>query len=104
MYWNNALKRCFFHTRWQIRKQILSHQAYQDATNYVFEKRKDYWFRNYTVLRVSINYNGIIRNDIEANIQVYRVVRVIPQTTKFIFIKIDIIHLNINGSKLTFRK
>ena len=25
------------------------------------------------------NYNGIIRNDIEANIQFYRVVRVIPQ-------------------------
>ena len=26
-----------------------------------------------------INYNGIIRNDKEANIQFYRVVRVIPQ-------------------------
>ena len=33
----------------------------------------------YEVLRVLINYNGIIRNYIEENIQFYRVVRVIPQ-------------------------
>ena len=49
------------------------------AANYVFEMQKDYSFRNYKVLRVLINYNGIIMNDIEANIQFYRVVRVIPQ-------------------------
>ena len=40
---------------------------------------KDYCFRNCKVLRDLINYNGIIRNDIEANIQFYRIVRVIPQ-------------------------
>ena len=39
-----------------------------------------------------INNNGIIRNDIEANIQKYYV------------IKINTIHTNINDSKLTFRK
>ena len=33
----------------------------------------------YEVLLVLINYNGIIRNYIEENIQFYRVVRVIPQ-------------------------
>ena len=62
-----------------FRSKFLSCQAYQDAANCVFEKRKDYCFRNYKVLQVLINYNGIIRNDIEANIQFYIVVRVIPQ-------------------------
>ena len=49
-----------------------------------------------------INNNGIIRNDIEANIQFYKVVRVIPQ--KYYVININTIHTNINDSKLTFRK
>ena len=49
-----------------------------------------------------INNNGIIRNDIQANIQSYKVVRVIPQ--KYYVIKINTIHTNINDSKLTFRK
>ena len=57
----------------------MSCQAYQDAVNYVFKKQKDHCFRNYEVLQVLMKYNGIIRNDIEANIQFYRVVRVIPQ-------------------------
>ena len=50
-----------------------------DAANHVFEKPKDYSSRKYEVLRVLINNYGIIRNDIEANIQFYREVRVIPQ-------------------------
>ena len=61
-----------------FRSKLLSHQAYQDAANHVFEKRKDNCFRNFEVLRVLIKYNGIIRNDIETNIKFYRVVRVIP--------------------------
>ena len=61
-----------------IRSKLLSPQAYQDAANHVFEKRKDNCFRNYKVLRFLIKYNGIIRNDIEENIKFYRVVRVIP--------------------------
>ena len=31
----------------------------------LFFNRIDYGYRNYEVLRVLINYNGIIRNDIE---------------------------------------
>ena len=50
-----------------------------DAAYHVFEKPKDYSFRKYEALRVLINDYGIIRNDIEANIQFYREVRVIPQ-------------------------
>ena len=61
-----------------FRSTFLSRQAYQEAANHVFEKRKGNWFRNYEVLRVLINYDGIIRNDIEENIKFYRVVRVIP--------------------------
>ena len=79
MYWKNALK----HTQGgNFRGKFLSRQAYQDAANHVFEKQKDYSCRKYGILRVFINYNGIIRNNIEANNQfyrVYRVVRVIPQ-------------------------
>ena len=58
--------------------KFLSHQAYQDAANHVFEKRKDNCFRNYEDLRVLIKYDGIIINDIEESIKFYRVVRVIP--------------------------
>ena len=61
-----------------FRSKFLSRQAYQDAANHVFEKRKDNCFRTYEVWRVLIKYNGIIRNDIEENIKFYRVVRVIP--------------------------
>ena len=61
-----------------FRSKFLSRQAYQDAANRVFEKRKNHCFRNYEVLRVLIKYNGIIRNYIEENIKFYRVVRVIP--------------------------
>ena len=75
-----CIKTLFFSTQGgNFRSKFLSRQAYQDAANYIFEKQKDYCFRNYKVLRVLINYNGMIRNDIEANIQFYRVVRVIPQ-------------------------
>ena len=59
--------------------RFLSRQAYQDAVNHVFEKRNDYCFRNYQVLRVFIKHNGITRNNIVANTLFYRVVRVIPQ-------------------------
>ena len=75
----NTLKRCFSTQGGNLRCKFLSRQAYQDAANYVFEKRKNYCFRNYELLRVLINYKGIIRNDIEAIIQFYRVVRNIPQ-------------------------
>ena len=68
----------FLHRGGNLRSKFLSRQACQDATNHVFEKRKDNCFRNYEVLLVLIKYNGIIRNDIEENIQFYRVVRVIP--------------------------
>ena len=61
-----------------FRSKFLSCQAYLDAANHVFEKRKDNCFRNYEVWRVLIKYNGIKRNDIEENIKFYRVVRVIP--------------------------
>ena len=86
-----CIKTLFFHTRvvatlvWKnsvlmhLRRKFLSRQAYQDAANHVFEKRKDNCFRNYEVLRFLIKYNGITRNNIEENIKFYRVVRVIPQ-------------------------
>ena len=69
----------FPHRGGNLRSKFLSRQAYQDAANHVFEKRKDNCFRNYEVLRVLIKYNGITRNNIEENIKFYRVVRVIPQ-------------------------
>ena len=62
-----------------LKSKFLSRQAYQDAANHVFEKRKENCFRNYEVLRVLIKYNGITRNNIEENIKFYRVVRVIPK-------------------------
>ena len=78
VYWKNAL-RCFFpHRGGNFRSKFLSSQAYQDAANHVFEKQKGNCFRNYEVLRVLIKYNGIIRSDIEGNIKLYRVVRIIP--------------------------
>ena len=79
VYWKNAFKRCFSTQGWQhLKSKFLSRQAYQNAANHVFEKRKDNCFRNYEVLLVLIKYNGIIRNDIGENIKFYRVVRVIP--------------------------
>ena len=77
--WENALKRCFSTQGGNLGSKFLSRQAYQDAANHVFEKQNDYCFRNYELLRVLINNKGIIRNEIESNIQFYRVVRVIPQ-------------------------
>ena len=74
-----CIKTLFFpHRGGSFRSKFLSRQAYQDAANHVFEKRKDNCFRKYEVLRVLIKYNSIIRNDIEENIIFYRVVRVIP--------------------------
>ena len=78
MYWKNALNAVFQHRGGNFISKFLSRQAYQDAANHVFEKRKDNYFRNHDILRVLIKYNGIIRNDIEENIKSYRVVRVIP--------------------------
>ena len=69
----------FQHRGGNFRSEFLSRQAYQDAANHVFEKRKDNCFRNYEILRLLIKYNGVIRNDIEENIKFYRVVRVIPK-------------------------
>ena len=79
----NVLEKCiktllFQHRGGNFRSKFLSCQTYQDAANNVFEKQKDNCFRNYEILRLLINYNGIIRNDIEENIKFYRVVRVIP--------------------------
>ena len=47
----NALKRCFSAHGGNFRSKFLSCQAYmyQDAANHVFEKRKNYCFRNYEV-------------------------------------------------------
>ena len=74
-----CIKTLFFHTGGgNLRRKFLSRQAYQGAANHVFEERKDNCFRNYEVLRVLINYNGITRNNIEENVKFYRVVRVIP--------------------------
>ena len=80
---SNVLEKCiktlfFLHRGGNLRSKFLSRQAYQDAANHVFEKRKDNCFRNYEVLRVLIKCNGITRNNIEENIKFYRVVRVIP--------------------------
>ena len=64
-----CIKTLFFpHRGGNFRSKFLSRQSYQDAVNHVFEKRKDNCFRNYEVLWVLIKYNGIIRNDIEGNI------------------------------------
>ena len=52
----NALKRCFSIQGGNLRSKFLSRQAYQDAANHAFEKRKDNCFRNYEVLRVLIKY------------------------------------------------
>ena len=61
-----CIKMLFFgHRGGNLRSKFLSRQAYQDATNHVFEKRKDNCYRNYEVLRVLMKCNGIIRNDIE---------------------------------------
>ena len=74
-----CIKTLFFpHRGGNFRCRFLSRQAYQDTANHVFEKRTDNCFRNYEVLRVLIKYDGIIRNDIEENNKIYRVVRVIP--------------------------
>ena len=94
MYWKNALNAVFLHRDGILRSKSLSNQAYQDAANHVFEKRKDNCFRNYEVLRVLIKYNGIIRSNIEENIKFYRVVRVIPQKYYVKFIKINKTHTN----------
>ena len=80
---SSVLEKCiktlfFSHMGGNFRIKFLGRQAYQDAANHVFEKRKDNCFRNYEVWRVLIKYNGIIRNDIEENIKFYRVVGVIP--------------------------
>ena len=80
---SSVLEKCFKtlffpHRGGNFISKFLSRQAYQDAANHVFEKQKNNCFRNYEVLRVLIKYNGIIRNDIEENIEFYRVVRVIP--------------------------
>ena len=100
------IKTLFFQLRGgNFRSKFLSRQAYQDAANHVFEKRKDNCFRNYNILRVLIKYNGIIRNDIKENIKFYRVVRVIPQKYYVqIYKKIYKIHTNENDSKFSFRK
>ena len=79
---SSVLEKCiktlfFSHRGGILRSKYLSRQAYQDAANHVFKKRKDNCFRNYEVLRVLIKYNGITRNNIEENIKFYRVVRVI---------------------------
>ena len=75
-----CIKTLFFqHRGGNFRSKFLSCQAYQDAANHVFEMRKDNCFRNYEILPVLIKYNGIIRNDIDENIKLYRVVRLIPQ-------------------------
>ena len=69
------------------------------------KSKKTIIFRNYEVLGLLIEYNGIIRNDIMENIQFYRVVRVFPQNTMLKFIKkINKIRTNINNSKFTSRK
>ena len=74
-----CIKTLFFPQRGRnFRSKFLCRQAYQDAANHVFEKRKDNCFRNDEVLRVLIKYNGIIRNVIEENIDLYRVIKVIP--------------------------
>ena len=74
-----CIKTLFFpHRGGNFRNTFLSLQAYQDAANHVFEKRKDNCFRNYEVLWFLIKYNGILKNDIEENIKFDRVVRVIP--------------------------
>ena len=80
---SSVLEKCiktlfFLHRGGNLRSKFLSRQAYQDAANHVFEKRKDNCFRNYEVLRVLMKYNGITRNNIEENITFYSVVRVIP--------------------------
>ena len=74
-----CIKTLFFpHRGDNFRSKFLSRQAYQDAANHVFAKQKESCFRNDEVLRVLIKYNGTIRNDIEENIKLYGVVRVIP--------------------------
>ena len=74
-----CIKTLFFpHRGGNLRSKFLSRQAYQDAANHFFKKRKDNCFRNYEVLRVLIKYNSITRNNIEENVKFYRVVGVIP--------------------------
>ena len=64
-----CIKTLFFqHRDGNFRSKYLNRQAYHDAANHVFEKRKYNCFRNYEILRVLIKYNGIIWNDIEENI------------------------------------
>ena len=65
-----CIKTLFFfsHRGGNFRSKFLRRQAYQDAANHVFEKRKDNCFIKYEVLRVLVKYNGTIRNDIEENI------------------------------------
>ena len=54
-----------------------SRQACQNAVNRVFELQIYMFRRIDQVLRIFTKNNGIIRNDIEGNVQFYRVVRVI---------------------------
>ena len=47
-----CIKTLFFTQNDNLRSQFPSRQAYQDAANQVFEKRKDNCFRTHEVLRV----------------------------------------------------
>ena len=86
-------KNAVFSTQgWQLNKQISEPSGISGCGKSCFKRRINNCFRNYEVLRVLIKYNGNISNDIEENIQFYRVVRVIPQNTMFKLIKINKIH------------
>ena len=69
----------FSHGRSIFASDFTSLQARQNALNYVFENNI------YTILRIDqglclcTKNNGIIRNDIEANVLFYSLERVIPQ-------------------------
>ena len=79
---SSVLEKCindvFPHMGGNLGSKFLSRQAYQDAANHVFEKRKDNCLEIMKFLRVLIKYKGITRNNIGENIKFYRVVSVIP--------------------------
>ena len=70
--------RVFFTRGSNFASNFPSRQACQSAVNDDFEQKIYIFLRIDQVLRILTQNNFIIRNDIEVNVLLYRVVRVIP--------------------------
>ena len=69
----------FSHGGRNFASDFQSRQACQNAVNHVFELQINMFLLIDQILRIFTKNNGIIRNDIDGNVLLYRVVRVIPR-------------------------